>query len=448
MSKKNSTAVLPGPFLISNGAEFVESMNQWLKGRFADRPFAIVCVRGWSKPMSFRFENLPSTLARVLVIFEGRQIDPEVVQAWRDWVMRKKAWDVRMAILDQIDEDNFNQVLGMRCVEWSLPVPGQEEPAITKGEFVKMPGKATAKDDSSLLTMMFGSMGETLSKLEVAATRFQEACQEADFDSDKAETLRKKVSTKLALKSPKEDDLNAPETGLENLIDHFPKVLLHGESGVGKTLIAAYLQSRTGLVEGRPRRIPLPEYLEKEGDLEFALFGYAKGAYTGGKDDGDPGLLVSHMGGVIFLDEIGQTNTAIQAKLLAFLDDYRVRPRGWTGDPFHCPVLIVAATNLDLDELAEEGEFAGDLLARFTDRLTIPPLRDRMEDIEYILDCLLQRGSLNRDGAVSEIGDKALQAIKKRKFEKGNFRELEDWFRLACQRAARDGRHYLVEADV
>lgn len=446
MTKKTITkGAGEGPYLIPDDG----SGQAWLDGRFAGRPYGIVFVKNWKSPKDPSFSNAPETLSRVLVIFEARPVQPKVVQAWREWAMRKKAWDVRMAILDELNEEGFNQVMQQHCAEWNKEIPDREGPAVTKGEFVQMPDPPTPKDDSSLLTMMFGSMGDLLSKLEVAAYRFKEACDKAKLGANK-ETIRQAIAKKLALKSPKGDDLKGLETGLEAKIDHFPKVLLHGESGVGKTLIASYLQARTGLfVDGtRPRRIPLPEFLEKEGDLEFALFGYAQGAYTGGKEDGDPGLLLSHMGGVIFLDEIGQANAAIQAKLLAFLDDYLVRPRGWTGEPFHCPVLIVAATNRDLDELAEKGEFAGDLLARFTDRLTIPPLRDRMEDIEYILDCLLQRDSLNRDGFVTEIGQGALAAIKRRDFKKGNFRELEDWFRAACQCAARDGRNYLVSADV
>jgi transcriptional regulator with PAS, ATPase and Fis domain len=217
---------------------------------------------------------------------------------------------------------------------------------------------------------------------------------------------------------------------------------------VGKTLITSYLQARAGFDGVRARRLAIPEYLGKEGDLEYRLFGYAHGTYTNGRENGSHGLLLGQMGGVVFLDEIGQANATIQAKLLAFLDDYLVCPRGWEGEPFHCPVLIVAATNLDLEKLAKKKKFAGDLLARFTDRLTIPPLRDRMSDIEYILDCLLQRDSLNRDGFVTEIGTGALEAIKTRTFEMGNFRELEDWFRRACETAAREGRPYLVAEDV
>lgn len=78
------------------------------------------------------------------------------------------------------------------------------------------------------------------------------------------------------------------------------------------------------------------------------------------------------MGGVVFLDEIGTANATIQAKLLAYLDDYTVRPRGWTSDPFDCPTLVVAATNRTLDELKTPEIFRADLLARFTDIEEVP----------------------------------------------------------------------------
>ena len=445
-AKPNKTK--SGPVILANRAGVASEIAQWIGYRFAGKPFGFVCVSEWKGPLMQVFDY-SGVLARVLVLFEGLPIDPTVVQEWRNWAMDRKARDVRLVIIQgKITEKAFQDAIFAHCKEWDQKVAMPETPAITRGAFVKMSENPTAKDDSTLLTMMFGSMGELLSRIEIAAGRFKSACNSVKYDQKKAASILAEISNKLEAKNPMDKVLQAPPTGLEKLIDHFPKVLLYGESGVGKTLIASYIQSRTGLAEGRPRRIPIPEYLGKEDAFEFDLLGYAQGAFTGGKADGDPGLLLSHLGGVIFLDEIGEANATIQAKLLAFLDDYRVRPRGWSGEPFHCPVLIVAATNRDLAAMVRDGSFRGDLLARFTDRLTVPPLRDRMEDIEFILDCLLQRQSLNPGGSVREIGVGALAEIRKQKFAMGNFRELEDWFRSVCERAAREGRHYLVAADV
>ena len=156
-------------------------------------------------------------------------------------------------------------------------------------------------------------------------------------------------------------------------------------------------------------------------------------------------------GGVVFLDEIGEANAVLQAKLLACLDDYRVRPRKWKGDPFYCPTLIVAATNRDLNKMAKNGEFREDLLARFTDHHIIPPLRERMEDMNFILDCLIQSAGINPEARVTEIGCEAVMAIVSRIQNhafKGNFRELETIMRAACQAAAKDGRDFICIQDV
>jgi transcriptional regulator with PAS, ATPase and Fis domain len=184
--------------------------------------------------------------------------------------------------------------------------------------------------------------------------------------------------------------------------------------------------------------------------FEYDFFGYMSGAYTGA-DNADHGLLLANVGGVVFLDEIGEANPTIQAKLLAYLDDYSIRPRRWKGKTFFCPTLIIAATNRDLNAMAKEKLFREDLLARFTDYHVIPPLRDRMEDLNFILDCLLQSEALNPERKVTEIGSTAVAGVAKRiKSDgfKGNFRELETVMRSACQSAAKDGRPFICAQDV
>lgn len=435
--------------IYSNKPEAVESLKAGLSETLRERKVSVLCVFNSGLPKSAG--KLPSagSTDRWLILFIGLPIDPKAVQAWREWAMKLNAAEIKFVVVEgeSVNPETILRILDEQCAAWSVQPPAKEAAAIVRGSWVKMPEAPTPKDDSSLLTMMFGSMGDLLTRLEVVAKRFRKACIDAKIETSK---LQAEVARRLALASPEEKDLRALETGLESRIDHFPKILLYGESGVGKTLIASYLQARAALSEKdqRPLRVPIPEYLGKEDSFEYDLFGYAAGTYTGGRPSGSPGKLISNIGGVIFLDEIGEANLTIQSKLLAFLDDYRVGPRGWHGEKFHCPVLIVAATNKNLDEEVAKGRFKGDLLARFTDRLTIPPLRDRMVDIEFILDCLLQRESLNPDAHVKEIGENALKAIRNRTFEKGNFREFEDWFRAACARAAREGRPYLVEADV
>ena len=438
------------PAVLANRDGLKEEMRSWIEGHFDGRPCCFVCVSEGALPGHQVFDIGEQEFSRALIVIErnGAPVSTGLVLEWRDWAMGRNVWELRMAVVEgQLDKEAFEEILLDRCAGWNAEVSEAETPAIKAGQFVSLPDEPTPKDDPSLLTLMFGSMGELLSRLEVTARRFKKACHEGGLDADVIKKYLESVDKLLQQERPPEPGKKSPSLGLENLIDHFPKVLLFGESGVGKTLIASYLQSRTGLVQGRPRRIPIPEYLGKEDAFEFDMFGYAHGAYTGGREDGEHGLLLGHIGGVVFLDEIGEANPTVQAKLLAFLDDYRVRPRGWGGSPLHCPVLVVAATNKDLDEMVKDGSFRGDLLRRFTDRLTIPPLRERIADIQFILDCLLQRDSLNPGGRITEIGEGALEAVKVRDFKDGNFRELEDLFRAACELANREGRHFLVAGD-
>jgi len=105
----------------------------------------------------------------------------------------------------------------------------------------------------------------------------------------------------------------------------------------------------------------------------------------------------------------------------------------------------VAATNKDL--VAEKG-FRRDLLARFTDRRLIPGLKSRIGDLPFILDCLLQREAMNPDLGIERVGQCAYDALKSRDYSVGNFRELENLFRTACELALRDDRKALVKEDI
>ena len=370
-----------------------------------------------------------------------------VVTLWREWAIAKGALELFTVILEhQIDEQSFKDVMEKHCSQWSDSPPNREQPVITRGQFVEIPGDEKKKDDPALLTMMFGSMGELLTAVDVVGRRFSEACNLNSATRDIViRNYLEKIDSLLEGKNP---GTKAVALDIPKRMD-LPRLLLHGETGVGKTLIANYLHQRSGFT-GIPLRIPIPEYLGKEDMFEYDLFGYMRGAYTDAKE-ADHGLLLANTGGVIFLDEIGEANSILQAKLLAYLDDYRVRPRKWKGEPFYCPTLIVAATNRDLNAMAGKGKFREDLLARFTDQHVIPPLRDRLEDLNFILDCLLQSEGINPEPRISEIGSEAKAAIvsriKSHKL-KGNFRELETIMRAVCQAAAKDGRDFICDQDV
>jgi hypothetical protein len=430
------------PNLFSNDEGRLTTLVKSVAGRFEGRPYGVVWITSNALPKSVQF-RFPQGLGlkRVLLVFEGLPIAVDSLKTWRRWAIGVGAMDVLVEFAPAgMDEDRVTELFGRRCSKWAEPLPFRESTALTAGSHVTLGAKARGKDHPDLLTMMFGSMGDLLTRVDLIRVRFQMVG--AAVRNTKAGYLR--TIDKLIGSEDQNSPGKPPEIDAEHLMSHLPRLLLRGETGVGKTLIARYLQEDVDL---RPPRISIPEFLGKEDMFEYDLFGYVHGAYTGGKKGGDHGLLLENVGGVVFLDEIGEASAIIQAKLLAYLDDYRIRPRGWRGAPFYCPTLIVAATNRDLKDLAKKGRFRGDLLARFTDVETIPPLRERVESLPFILDCLLQSGAINPDAAVQEIGQEAFAALKKYEF-RGNFRELEDTLRTACQAVTKDGRQYICRSDL
>jgi DNA-binding NtrC family response regulator len=194
-------------------------------------------------------------------------------------------------------------------------------------------------------------------------------------------------------------------------------VLLQGESGTGKELLAHLIH------ENSPRRgkpfvvvncAALAEQL-----LESEVFGHVKGAFTGATKDRQ-GRFEAADGGTVFLDEIGDIAPSTQVKLLRFLQSKEFERVGET-ETRKVEARVIAATNKNLDEAVKQGAFREDLFYRLNAvTLTIPPLRERMEDIP-----LLVTHFLRKFGSESELTKEAFAALKKYSW-KGNVRELEN----------------------
>lgn len=198
-------------------------------------------------------------------------------------------------------------------------------------------------------------------------------------------------------------------------------VLLQGETGTGKGLIAYAVHL---LSERRDRAFvhvncaALPEQL-----LESELFGHVRGAFTNAYFDKD-GLLIEANGGTIFLDEIGKTSMGMQGKLLQFLDSGKVRKVG-SNDLMNVNVRVICASKSNLLKLVDEGKFLEDFFYRINDfPLTVPPLRERPEDIpllmHHYLAKLARELGKNVDGATPEFLAKLCEY-----YWPGNVRELE-----------------------
>ena len=199
-------------------------------------------------------------------------------------------------------------------------------------------------------------------------------------------------------------------------------ILLQGESGTGKDLAAKVIHYNSRRAEQPFMNITctaLPEPL-----LESELFGHEKGAFTDARQQ-KLGLFELAGGGTIFLDEIGDMPATLQAKLLRFLDEKTFRRVGGTKD-IQVDVCIIAATNRVLRALVEQGEFREDLFYRLNIfPITLPPLRERREDIPRLVEFLLAQ--YNRELHKNVLGiDKTAMAVMQAYHWPGNIRELRN----------------------
>jgi DNA-binding NtrC family response regulator len=199
-------------------------------------------------------------------------------------------------------------------------------------------------------------------------------------------------------------------------------VLIRGESGTGKDLVANVIHFSSGRA-GKPfvniTCSAIPEQL-----LESQLFGHERGAFTDARTQ-SRGLVESADGGTVFLDEIGDMSPMLQAKLLRFLEERAFRRVGGTSD-LHVDVRVIAATNRNLEAAVEKGEFRGDLFYRLDVLpITIPPLRSRPEDIPLLVEHFIE--SFNKEFRRSVVGaTMAAQALLQRYGWPGNVRELRN----------------------
>lgn len=198
-------------------------------------------------------------------------------------------------------------------------------------------------------------------------------------------------------------------------------VLVIGESGTGKELVAHAIHDNS------PRRskrfVAVNCGALAENLLESELFGHVKGAFTGAVSD-KKGLFEEANGGTIFLDEIGDIAPALQIKLLRVIQENEFKPVG-SNENRKVDVRIIAATHRDLDALVKSGKFREDLYYRLkVIEIELPPLRERMEDLDLLVEHFLSRYAQKNKKSVSHISEEALELLRNYGWP-GNIRELE-----------------------
>jgi len=243
-------------------------------------------------------------------------------------------------------------------------------------------------------------------------------------DLSLVEELRKELRAKYTF-----GDIVTKSAKMREILAVLPQVaesgstcLIEGESGTGKELVARAIHAASSRAEGPFVAVncgALPDTL-----LESELFGYVKGAFTDARRD-KPGRFAQAGGGSLLLDEIGDVSPALQTRLLRVLQEREYEPLG-SNTTVKADVRVIAATNRPLDELVKEGAFRQDLYYRVNVvRLVLPPLRERREDIPFLVEHFVDRLNRLRGRDVAGLSDEAL-ALFVRYDWPGNVRELEN----------------------
>ena len=200
-------------------------------------------------------------------------------------------------------------------------------------------------------------------------------------------------------------------------------VLLRGESGTGKELFAHAIHNASKRRNNKFIRVNCSALADNI--LESELFGYTEGAFTGAKKGGKIGLFEEADGGTIFLDEIGKVSLNLQAKLLRVLQEKEIIRVGGT-QPIDIDVRVIVATNTNLENAIQDGDFREDLYYRLNVfPLFIPPLRERKNDLRALIRHIIRKFNQEYGRSVKDVNENAYKTLSKYRWP-GNVRELEN----------------------
>jgi len=230
----------------------------------------------------------------------------------------------------------------------------------------------------------------------------------------------KQPEVRLIGKSPA---IQALEMEIDSAAKSDAKVLITGETGVGKEVVSRLIHHRSaraaaGLVTLNCAGLP-------DSLLESELFGHVRGSFTGAYRD-KPGLLEMAPNGTVFLDEVGEMSTRMQVVLLRFLESGEIQRVGADRSHTRVNVRLITATNRDLQAQINSGAFREDLYFRLNViRFAIPPLRERVEDVPLLVGHYVQTFSVTHKVPLTEITSEAMSALMGYRWP-GNIRELKN----------------------
>lgn len=235
---------------------------------------------------------------------------------------------------------------------------------------------------------------------------------------------------------------------IDQVADTDVTVLIQGESGVGKEVVARYIHVNS-LRRDKPfMKVNCPALPQEL--LESELFGYEKGAFTGAYCQ-KPGKFELAHGGTIFLDEIAEIPLSLQAKLLQVLQDREFSRLGGKVD-VRVDVRVLAATNKNMEEAVKNGQFREDLYYRLNVvNITIPPLRERKEEIPIFVEYFIDKYGKKYNKKINSLSERTMRTLSAHHWL-GNVRELENMIQrytvFGNEKAIMDGLSNLAQEDL
>lgn len=279
-------------------------------------------------------------------------------------------------------------------------------------------------DTPILMVSGFGTVDTAVNAIHTGADDFLTKPVEPDVLSARVDALLSRRPTLPGLEDMERGDMIGRSAAIRSVLEVVERVaptdatvLVTGETGTGKELVARAIHAQSERSEGPFIAVNCAAL--SEGLLESELFGHRKGAFTGAVKD-RTGLFEAASGGTILLDEIGDVSAAMQHRLLRVLQERELTPVGDVR-PVPVDVRVVAATNRDLRAEMEAGRFRDDLYYRLNVvRIELPPLRARREDIPLIAETFYARVGRRPHSGCSPLAMRLLQAYR----WPGNVREL------------------------
>jgi len=339
------------------------------------------------------------------------------------------------------DADQAVKVLSQEridCVITDVTMPGRT------GYELLNEIRASYPDLPVVIITAFGSIPQAVKAIRDGA--FEYVTKPFDLDA-----LKKIVASAIVSDAPKAIKKGGKKTASKAFVaesatmkalfetaaqvaDSRATVLITGESGVGKEVLAKFIHENSPRAKNSFVAVScaaLPETL-----LESELFGYEKGAFTGAQGSKAGRFELAHEG-TLFLDEIGEVPLSIQVKLLRVLQEREFERLG-AAKPMRVDVRLITATNRDLKQAVDQGTFRLDLLYRLqVVELNIPPLRERAQDIEPLAEYFLGKYCAENGREKLELGADALGALQAYSWP-GNIRELENTIERAVVLCPRD----------